>query len=114
MSYSDQFFASGVGVYTRSICSEVWPVWVLHIYQDYALDELNLSLPESGLGGTVYGAAAVTAATFIAITHALKLNYNKLLSLIISAFLNRAALILVSIAKDKVPTTLCISHLKSN
>ena len=78
------------------------------------MDELNLSLPESGLGGTVYGAAAVTAAAFIAITHAQKLNYNKLLSLIISAFLNGAALILVSIAKDKVPTSLCISQLKSN
>ena len=72
------------------------------IYQGYALDELNLSLPRSGIGGAVYGAAAVVGAALIALTHAFKLNYNKLVSLIVSALMNGVAIILVSIAKDNV------------
>lgn len=72
------------------------------IYQDYAKQQLGLTLPESGKGGTIYGGTAGIAVAFISLTHALKWNYSKPVSLAISGLLDGLAIFLISTAKNKV------------
>lgn len=72
------------------------------IYQDYAIHSLGLTLTESGIGGTVYGCTAIGAVVLVMISHAIKLQYSKLISLIVGAGLNGVSIILITAAVGQV------------
>ena len=72
------------------------------IYQDFAIHSLSLSLTDSGIGGTIYGCTAVAGTALVMLSHALKINYSKLVALIVCAALNGVAIILFTVAEGKV------------
>ena len=75
---------------------------VFTIYQDFAMHTIGLTLSESGLTGTIYGGAAVGGVVLVMISHALRWQYSKLVSLVISSVMNTVFIISLTAAVSKV------------
>ena len=70
--------------------------------RNFAMHTIGLTLAESGLTGTVYGGAAVGGVVLVMISHALRWQYSKLVSLVISSVMNTVFIISLTAAVSEV------------
>ena len=72
------------------------------IYQDCAMRNIGLTLAELGLSGPIYGSTAMAGVVTVTISHVLRWQYSKIISLIVSSTLNAVLIIILTVAVGEV------------